>query len=67
MFRAKFKEFKSKSFKYKSFFQVKTQIVFVGAEMILRYKDTEGDKAYTIIDSYTPTPEKKQENIRSWK
>lgn len=57
-FRAKFKEFKSKSFKYKSFFQVKTQIVFVGAEMILRYKDTEGDKAYTIIDSFTPTPEK---------
>ena len=67
MFREKFKEFKIKSFKYKSFFQVKTQIVFIGAEMILRYKDSENEseKAFTIIDSFTPPPRKNFQNTRN--
>ena len=53
-FRAKFKEYKQEDFRYKAFFQVKTQIVFMGAELVLRYKD-EGEKAFTIIDSFTPS------------
>ena len=63
-FRAKYKEFKQEAFKYKAFFQVKTQIVFMGAEMVLRYKD-EGDKAYTIIDTFTPSPSKSARATRS--
>ena len=55
-FREKYKEFKTKAFKYKTFFQVKTQVVFVGHELVLRYKDK--DNAYTIIDTFSPTPKK---------
>ena len=63
-FRSKYKEFKQNAFKYKAFFQVKTQIVFMGAEMVLRYKDV-GDKAYTIIDTFTPSPSKSATAARS--
>lgn len=61
-FREKYKEFKTAAYKYKTFFQVKTQVVFVGSEMVLRYKDKDSSNAYTILDTFTPSPQKEKQS-----
>lgn len=51
-FRERYKAFKKHAWKLRSFYNVKTQIVFNGHLMQLRYREEE--KSFTIIDEYCP-------------
>ena len=57
-YREKYREFKDRARDMRNFMGVICRVAFVGAELVLRYKEKGDDKQFVIADTFTPSPTK---------